>query len=94
MGLLRDKRALNGAHDVELQGDLAFVAGKGGSLAHIDVSDPASSRLVSSLVDAVGYEDAGALLPVGDVLLLGTRDFLAIDIRDSFRPQVLKRIAD
>jgi len=32
--------ALNGAHDVELSGNLAFVPGKGGSIAVIDVAEP------------------------------------------------------
>ncbi len=94
VGLLHDDRALNRAHDVELQGDLAFVPGKGGSLAIIDVSDPAAPKLVSSLVDAVEYEDAETVMPMGDVLLLGTRDFLSIDISDPANPRVLKRISD
>lgn len=79
---------------MELQSDLAFVPGKGGSLAIIDVGDPTAPKLVSSLVDAVDYEDAETVLPMGDVLLLGTRDFLSIDISDPANPRVLKRISD
>ncbi|MEP7361902.1 MAG: hypothetical protein ABI972_01490 [Acidobacteriota bacterium] len=94
VGLLRDDRALNQAHDVELEGDLAFVPGKGGSLAIIDVRSPSAPRLISSLVDPVEFADAETVLPMGDVLLLGTRDFFAIDISDPAKPRVLKKIAD
>jgi len=94
VGLIRDDRALDQAHDVELQGDLAFVPGKGGSLAIINVRNPSAPRLISSLVDPVEYADAEAVLPMGDTLLLGTRDFFAIDISDPTKPRVLKKISD
>ena len=94
VGLLRDDEALNRAHDVELQGDIAYVPGKGGSLAIIDVGDPENPVLVSSMVDAVGLEDAETVLPMGNgVLLLGTRDFLSIDVSDPARPKILKKIS-
>jgi hypothetical protein len=93
-GFLHDDRALNRAHDVQLQGNVAFVAGKGGSLALIDVSRATAPRLISALVDAAEYEDAETVLPMGDVLLLGARDFFAIDIRDVTRPRVLRKISD
>jgi hypothetical protein len=94
VGLLRDDRALNRAHDVELQDDLAFVAGKGGSLAIVNIGDPTAPRLVSSLADPVQYEDAETVMPLGGVLLLGTRDFFAIDIRNPEQPRPLKKISD
>jgi hypothetical protein len=46
------------------------------------------------LVDPQGLEDAETVLPMGDILLLGTRDFLAIDIRNPMRPTIVKRISD
>ena len=118
VGLLRDDAALNRAHDVELQGDVAYVPGKGGSLALIDVADPERPRLLSSIVDAELIEDAetggsGAaalpadsmmtawylrtaysetVLPLGDVLLLGSRDFHAVDVSDPTQPRILKTI--
>ncbi len=91
VGLLHDDVALNRAHDVELQGNIAYVPGKGGSLAIVDVSDVTKPRIVSSLL---GLEDAETVLPMGDVLLLGTRDFLAVDVRDPRKPVVVKRISD
>ncbi len=91
VGLLHDDEALNRAHDVELQGNIAFVPGKGGSLAIIDVSDVTKPKLLSSLLD---LEDAETVLPMGEILLLGTRDFLAIDISDPRNPIILKRISD
>ncbi|NOX55974.1 MAG: hypothetical protein GXP27_16330, partial [Planctomycetes bacterium] len=50
VGLVHDDEALNRPHDVEVQGRLAFVPGKGGSLAIIDVSDVTRPRVLSSLV--------------------------------------------
>lgn len=94
VGLLRDDEALNRAHDVELQGDVAYVPGKGGSLAIIDVSDVTKPQLLSSLVGLEGLEDAETVLPMGDVLLLGTRDLLAVDVSDPSNPVVKKRISD
>ena len=94
VGYVQDDEALNRPHDVELQGDLAFVPGKGGSLAVIDVSDPARPAIVSSLVDPAGLEDAETVLPRGDVLLLGARDLLAIDISSPANPVIVKRISD
>ena len=92
VGLLHDSDALNRAHDVEVQGDIAFVPGKGGSLALIDIADPANPRLLSSINDAELIEDAETVLPLGDVLLLGSRDFHALDVSDPTAPQVLKTI--
>ncbi len=94
VGLVHDNQALSRAHDVELQGDFAFVPGKGGSLAIINVADRAAPKLVSALVDPLAYEDAQTVLPAGDVLFLGTRDFFSIDIRDPSKPRVLKKISD
>ena len=37
--VLTHENALNEAHDVELEGNLAFVAGKGGSIVIINVAD-------------------------------------------------------
>lgn len=91
IGLLRDDKALNRPHDVELQGDIAYVPGKGGSLAIIDISDVTNPRLLSCLV---GLEDAETVLPMGDILLLGTRDFLAVDVTNPKRPKIAKRISD
>lgn len=94
VGVLDDEQALNRPHDVELQGNVAYVPGKGGSLALIDISDPANPELLSALMDAVGLEDAETVLPMGDVLLLGARDFLSVDVRDPAHPKILKRISD
>ncbi len=86
VGLTRDERALNRAHDVELEGNLAFVPGKGGSLAIISVADPSAPKLLGSPIDPVEYEDAETVLLAGDVLMLGTRDFFASDVSDPTRP--------
>ena len=94
VGLLRHDEALNRPHDVELQDNIAYVPGKGGSLAIIDVSDVTKPKLLSSLVGLAGLEDAETVLPMGDILLLGTRDFLAVDVSDPAHPKIVKRISD
>ncbi len=92
-GLLHHDLALNRAHDVELQGSFAYVAGKGGSLAIVDVSDPRAPRLASFLHGLEALEDAETVLPMGDILLVGARDLLAVDIRDPLKPAILKRVS-
>jgi len=92
--LLHDDVALNRPHDVELQDNIAYVPGKGGSLAIIDVSDVTKPKLFSSLAGSEELEDAETVLPMGDILLLGTRDFLAVDVRDPARPKIVKHISD
>lgn len=47
--LLLHDEAFDGAHDVELSGDLAFVPGKGGSIAIVNVADPKRPRIVASV---------------------------------------------
>jgi len=94
VAVLHDEIALNGAHDVELQGRFAFVAGKGGSLAIVDVADPARPRIVWSRRDEVQFADAETVLPAGDFLFVGTRDFVSVDIRDPLRTTVAQTISD
>ncbi len=92
VGLIRDDIALNRAHDVELAGDLAFVPGKGGTLAIIDISNPAEPRILSHLAN---FEDAETVLPIEDgLLLLGTRDFHVVDVADPTQPEVVATISD
>ncbi len=85
--------ALAGAHDVELQGNLAFVPGKRNSLSIVDISNPERPNLLWSL-SSPEIPDSETVLPMGDFLLLGTRDFLTLDIQDPNNPIVLKKISD
>ena len=94
VGVLHDDQALNRPHDVELQGNLAFVPGKGGSLATIDISDPTDPKVVSAIVGPRTIEDAETVLPVGDVLFLGSRDFHAVDMANPAKPSIVKSISD
>ena len=89
-----DDDALARPHDVELQGDLAFVPGKGGSLAVIDVADPSRPRVLWHRLDAEGLDDAETVLPLGDYLLLGTNDLFSIDIRRPHQPVVAAKVSD
>ena len=93
-GVLHDERSLRRPHDVELSGNVAFIPGKGGTLALVDISDPARPSLLSALTDLPELEDAETVLPLGDVLLLGTRDVLSVDVSDPMRPKILKTISD
>ena len=94
VGLLHDDAAMKRPHDIELQGDLAYIPGKGGTLAIVDVADPAHPKLLSSLADIDALEDAETVLPLGKTLLVGARDFLAIDVSDPRHPKMMARIAD
>jgi hypothetical protein len=85
--------ALARAHDVELSGDIAYVPGKQNSLSIIDISDPAHPEILWYLNDP-GIPDSETVLPVGDKLLLGTKDFLTLDVKDTRNPVILKKVSD
>ncbi|MDP7631155.1 MAG: hypothetical protein QGF03_11375, partial [SAR324 cluster bacterium] len=93
-GILRHDEALNEAHDVELQGDLAFVPGKGGSIAFIDISDPFAPELVWFCRDEEALHDAETVLMADNRLYLGTDDFHSIDISDPAKPKFQAKISD
>lgn len=94
VGVVVDDEALAGAHDVELQGRYAYVPGKGGSLAVIDVAEPSRPKIVWSRRDPQTFTDAETVLPAGDFLFLGTQDFFSLDIRDPSQPRILKSLVD
>jgi len=85
-------QALAGAHDVQLAGNLAFVPGKWQSLSIIDIADPKKPKLLWFKNDTE-IPDAETVLVSGDTLLLGTRDFLTINIADPRRPVFLGKIS-
>ena len=82
------------AHDVELAGNYAYVPGKGGSIAIVDISDPENPKLKWFNYDPEGIPDSETAMPVDEHLLLGTRDFLTLDISDPSSSQILKKIQD
>lgn len=92
VALLHDKERLRGPHDIELQGDLAFVAGKWGAFSILDVSDPKRPEILGVITE--GMDDPETVLPAGEICFLGTNDFYAIDVRDPARPKVLKQVVD
>jgi len=92
---LVDADALARPHDVELVGDLAFVPGKAGSLAIIDIADPASPSILWHInEDSERMEDAETVLLTPPFLFLGSNDFNSIDISDPLHPVFLKTISD
>ncbi len=88
-----DDKALAGAHDVELSGNIAYVPGKEQSLSVIDITDPAKPEILWFKYDDE-IRDSETVLPVGDHLLLGTTDFLTLDVKDPKNPVILKTISD
>lgn len=90
VAVVREESALRGAHDIEIRDGLAFVAGKGGTIAIVDVRRPSAPRLLSSLRDPVAFEDAETVMPLGpDRLLVGARDAILFDVSDPGRPTKL-----
>lgn len=92
--VLKDDEALNEAHDVELWGELALVAGKGGAVAVVEVAEPQSPRLVWFRRDRERLADAETVLLMEDRLLLGARDFHSLDLSDPRSPTIDATLAD
>lgn len=90
-GILRDRKALERAHDVELKGNYLYVPGKGGSLAVVDVSVPNSPEIVWSR--DLG-DDAQTVLCRDDHVFVGARDFYSIDVADPANAVVRKHLRD
>jgi len=92
--VLEHQQAFDRPHDVELQGDLAFVPGKGGSIAIVDIADPHSPRLLWHRWDAGELNEAETVLPGRDRLFLGTHDFHSLDISSPRAPVFQGRVSD
>ena len=86
-----DTKALAGPHDIELQGDIAFVAGKWGSFAAVDISDASKPAVLDCIT---GPADAQTVFPVSGVCYLGGEDFFAIDVTEPANLKVMKKISD
>lgn len=94
ISVLTDEEALIEAHDVELQGTLAYVAGKGGSIAIIDVANPQNPKLIWHKSDPELLNDAETVLPAPGRLFVGTQDFHSIDISKPTAPVIEATIKD
>ncbi len=76
-------------------GVFPYEAGKGGSLAIVDVTLPGAPKLVWSANSPLAYEDAETVLPLGsNRLLVGTRDLFFFDVSDGAKPKQLATIKD
>ena len=91
VSILKHKEALGRAHDVELSGNLAFVPGKDGAIAIIDIAQPQDPEL---LWYRAGLGDSETVLLYGNHLLLGTNDFYSVDISDPKKPVFLTKISE
>jgi hypothetical protein len=94
VAVLAHDQALAAAHDVELSGPLAFVPGKGGSIAIINITDPTKPRLVWFQHEPEGLFEAETVLVEGPRLYLGTNDFLSIDVTDPAKPVIDAKLSD
>jgi hypothetical protein len=94
VAILRHDDALNEAHDVELQGDYAYVAGKGGSIAVIDIADAGEPEIVWFRRDKDSLADSETVLLAPGRLLLGAKDFHSIDISDPRQPVIESSLRD
>jgi len=94
VAVLHHDAALARPHDVELHGNLAFVPGKGGSIAIVDVKDLDNPRIIWWSREQGDLEDAQTVLPLGDHLFLGARDFYSINIKNPTKPVFEKKISD
>jgi len=92
--VLRHERAFDRPHDIELHGDVAIVPGKGGSLAMVNVTDPAAPRLFWHRHDRNALEEAETVLVTAGRLFLGTHDFHSIDLRNPRQPIFQGRVSD
>jgi hypothetical protein len=92
--IIRHDEALNEAHDVELQENRAYVAGKGGSIAIIDIADPRRPELIWYRRDRDGLADSETVLLAGDRLFLGTKGFRSINISNFRAPAIEKTLSD
>jgi hypothetical protein len=81
-------------HDIELSGDFAFVPGKGGSLAIVDISDPAKPSLCWHRRDPQELDEAETVLVDQDRLFLGTHDFHSIDVSNPAAPVFTSKVSD
>jgi hypothetical protein len=94
VSLLTHDEALDRPHDIELLGNLAFIPGKGGSLAIIDVSNPELPKILwyrhSSQLD-----NAETVLPMSfHWLFVGTNDFHSIDVLRPRNPVFENGVSD
>jgi hypothetical protein len=85
--------ALAGAHDVQLAGNLAFVPGKWQSLSIIDIANPSKPKILWFKNDPE-ILDSETVMVSGDTLLLGTRDFLTLNIANPRQPLILGKVSE
>jgi hypothetical protein len=87
--------ALRRPHDIEVHDDLALVAGKGGSLAAIDVREPAEPKLLHHLDDPALFEETQTVLPLDDgTWLVGARSVHRVRLTPGGQIEVLQSVAD
>jgi|CXWL01.1.fsa_nt_gi hypothetical protein len=72
-----------------------YARGQGGSLAIVDVKQPAAPKLLWHARDPLAYEDAETVLPLGgNRLLVGARDVFLFDVGTGANPRQLAAIKD
>jgi hypothetical protein len=95
MSVLEDD-GVAGAHDIEVRDGRAYVAGKTGRFAILDVSDAAHPSLLSTMSadEEPALGNAETVLLLGDTCLLGTDALLSIDISRPATPSIAHIVDD
>jgi hypothetical protein len=76
-------------------GVFPYAAGKGGSVAIVNVKQPEAPQILWYAKTPLAYEDAETVLPLGDQrLLLGARDLFLFDVSDPATPRQLGAIVN
>lgn len=94
VSVLHHEEALSRPHDIEVRGKLAFVAGKGGSVAIVEIGDPQRPRLLWWKNDPHELDDAQTVLPSEHHMFLGARHFFSIDVLEPGQPVFCKKVTD
>ena len=82
VALLHDKERLKGPHDIELQGDLAFVAGKWGAFAILDVSDPERPEILSTIT--TGMDDPETPKTAQRIIMIAIQSIFAFALNPQY----------
>lgn len=84
VGKISDSTALDGAHDVEIEGNIAYVAGKNGTFATVDITNPSDPVVLASITTFI---NAQAVRPDGKYCYLGDDNGVhTIDVQNPASP--------
>lgn len=87
VGSIQDSTNIDGPHDVEIFQGYAYVAGKDGSFAIVDVSDPSNPTLEGSITS--GMTNPEVVIPwSANIAFVAANDFHVINTSDTSSPKI------